>query len=339
MLWSLWNGLRSAVRSVLPGRTPGLPAVTLMTLALGVGIIRPLEAQPPRVADRLVSSWILVSVDKQAGTDAPVRARLPRGLLVLDGAGNVFELFSATPARAEGAAVPTGALLTLEEYGGFWGRYTVDESTGRMNFAAEAGVSPSVQGLSFSRSFELDGDQLVITSTREPLAQSDTRWTWQRFPTVENLSPAYREVVGFWRNVGERQVDLATGAIQRESQRGPSVIVYTPAGFVGVHFPPRMRESFAGEAPTAAEAQAAMRGYIGYFGSLGVYPGEVSHNILAGVSPTSGTILRRYAEITGDKLVVRLQGGAPRTAGDDRPQTATEVLLDRLSGAEDMLPR
>jgi hypothetical protein len=258
---------------------------------------------------------------------------------VLDGAGNVFEFFNATPARAPGTAAPTGALLTLEEYGGFWGRYAVDESAGRRRFTAEAGVSPNLRGLSFERSFTLDGDLLVVTSTQEPQAQSDTRWTWQRFPTVEHLSPAYREVVGFWRNVGERQVNVATGEIERESQRGPSVIVYTPAGFVGVHFPPQVREPFAGETATADEAQAAMRGYIGYFGGLGVYPGEVSHNVLAGVSPTSGAILRRYATITGDDLVVRLQSGVVRAPGDDRAQTATEVILERLSDVDDMLPR
>jgi hypothetical protein len=298
-----------------------------------------LEAQPASVADGLVSSWTLVAVDKQAGSDTPVRTRAPRGLLVLDGAGYVFEFFSAAPIREPDAAAPAGALQTLEEFGGFWGRYTVDDATGRLSFTAEAGVSPSVEGLSFSRTFELDGDRLVVTSTDEPQAQGNTRWTWQRFPTVENLSPAYREVVGFWRNVGERQVNQATGEVQRTSQRGPSVIVYTPAGFVGVHFPPQTREAFASAEPTAEEAQAALRGYIGYFGSLGVYPGEVSHNILSGISPTTGSILRRYAAITGDELIVTLQGTTQRAADDDRPRMATEVVLQRLSGAEDMLPR
>jgi hypothetical protein len=311
----------------------------IVAVAIGFLALGEVEAQSASVADRLVSSWILVAVDKHAASDAPVRARAPHGLLVLDRAGNAFEFFGATPPREQGAAVPAGPLLTFEEYGGFWGRYTVDESARRIAFAAEAGVSPNVQGLKFSRSFELDGDRLVVTSAREPQAHDDTRWTWQRFPTVENLSPAYREVVGFWRNVGERQIDAATGAIQRESERGPSVIVYTPAGFVGVHFPPRVREPFAGDAPTADEAQAALRGYIGYFGSLGVYPGEVSHNILAGVAPTSGAILRRFAEVSGDKLVVRLQGGAVRAPDDNTPRMATEVLLERLSDADDMLPR
>jgi hypothetical protein len=323
----------------LEHRPSGLSAAMIATLALGLCTLDVSEAQTASVADRLVSSWILTAVDKRASSDAPVRARAPHGLLVLDRAGNVFEFFSAMPALQPGAAPPAAPVATFEEHGGFWGRYSVDAAARRIDFAAEAGVSPSVQGRRFSRSFDLDGDRLVVTSGREPQAQGDTRWTWQRFPTVENLSPAYREVVGFWRNVGERQVDVATGAIQRESERGPSVIVYTPAGFVGVHFPPRLREPFAGDAPTADEAQAALRGYIGYWGSLGFYRGEVSHNILGGVAPTSGAILRRYAEVSGDKLVVRLQGGAARSADDAAPRTATEVLLERLSGADDMLPR
>jgi hypothetical protein len=298
------------------------------------------DAQNVTVADRLVSSWTLVAVDKLASSDDPVRARAPRGLLVLDGAGNVFEFFHAAVPREPGAAAAPNSEQTLDEFGGFWGRYTVDASAGRIDFMSAAGVSPSVTGLGFSRSFELDGDRLIITSTDEPQAQGDTRWTWSRFPTVENLSPAYREVVGFWRNDGERQVNLETGEITRESQRGPSVIVYTPGGFVGVHFPPRVREPFASRVPTADEAQAALRGYIGYFGSLGVYPGEVSHNILSGISPTTGSILRRYAEITGDELIVRLQGGAARTTEDGgQRESATEVVLHRLSDAEDMLPR
>lgn len=333
----LCNLLRTVARP--PCRATVSCAAGIVALTLAAGSSAALHAQPAGFADRLVGSWTLVALDKQAGSAAPVPARSPRGLLVLDRAGNAFEFFSAIPVRAAGAVVPSGALLTLEEYGGFWGRYAVDVAASRMTFTAEEGVSPSVQGLSFSRTFEFSGDRLVVTSTREPQAQGDTRWTWQHFPTVEHFSPAYREIVGFWRHVGERQVSLDTGEIVRESQRGPSVIVYTPAGFVGVHFPPRGREPFAAAAATAEEAQAALRGYIGYFGSLGVYPGEVSHNVLAGVAGTSGAILRRYARITGDELVVRIQGGAARAAAGAAPRTATEVVLKRISGAEDMLPR
>lgn len=330
----LWNSLRLVTHSL--SRAPGVAGAVIAAFAFA-GVDRALHAQSASVADQLVSSWVLVSLEKQPGSTTPGPARTPRGLLVLDRVGNVFEFFQATPARAQGATVPTGALLTFDEYGGFWGRYTLDEPANRMNFTAESGVSPSLNDLKFSRSFELAGDRLVVTSTEEPQAQGHTRWVWQRFPTVEHLSPAYREVVGFWRNVGERQVVQATGAVERESQRGPAVIVYTPAGFVGVHFPPRGREPFAGATATEEEAQAAMRGYIGYFGGLGVYPGEVSHNILSGVPNMGGAILRRYAEITGDELLVRIQGTV-RTSNEP-PRVATEVVLKRLSGAEDMLPR
>ena len=55
------------------------------------------------------------------------------------------------------------------------------------------------------------------------------------------------------------------------------------------------------------------------------------------MAAATGSILRRYAEIEGDELVVQLQSMG--LGGGDGPQTATEVVLRRLSGADDMLPR
>ena len=128
-------------------------------------------------------------------------------------------------------------------------------------------------------------------------------------------------------------MNLATGAVVSESRRAPSVIIYTPGGFVGVHFPPLNRKPFVSETPTADEARAALQGYIGYYGALTVYPGEVFHNILAGVSPAAGTTLRRFAEIKGDELTVRLT-----PTGNQQGQTSTIVILRRLSGEAEMLP-
>jgi len=308
-----------------------------IVLAFGIAAAAPdTHAQPSSdPAAGLVGSWMLVAAERDGGDEA-TRFRGVRGILILDGAGNVFEFFS-TASRDEPESPQVDPQRTFATFGGFWGRYEADASEARLDFEAETGVSPSIRGLSFSRRYELDGDRLVITSGDEPQAQGHTRWTWSRLPIVENLSPAYREVVGFWRHIEERRVDTATGEIQNSSQRAPSVIVYTPSGFAGVHFPSLGREPFAGPLPTEEEAREGLRGYIGYFGSLGVYPGEVSHNVLAGISPGTGAILRRYAEITGDELIVTLQG----TAGpdpNDPPSTVTEVVLRRLSGAEDMLP-
>jgi hypothetical protein len=190
-------------------------------------------------------------------------------------------------------------------------------------------------GREFSRSVQQDGNRLTMTSIDEPHTQGGIRWTWQRVPTIDHLSPFYRQAVGFWEHVVEKRVNTATGAVLSESRRAPSVIVYTPGGFVGVHFPTLNRKPFAAEDPTADEARAALQGYLGYYGALTVYPGEVFHNILGGVSPAAGSILRRYADIKGEELNVRLTP----TNAQQAQQTNTIVTLRRLSGEADMLPR
>jgi hypothetical protein len=287
------------------------------------------DAQQTATAADLVSSWLLVAAERDIASDQARRVAGARGLLVLDGAGNVFEFFTAPSGDPTARPDPR---RVFADNGGFWGRYEAFAPDGRIDFEAEEGVSPNVRGLEFSRSYVLQGDRLIITSTDEPQAQRDVRLTWQRVPTVEHLTPAYREVVGFWRHIEERRVNTATGEVETTRERAPSVIVYTPGGFVGVHFPALARAPFAGETPTEEEAQQA-RGYLGYYGALGVYPGEVFHNVLGGVSPSAGAILRRFAKITGDELVVTIPSGNPQAT------LATTVHLRRLSGVDDMLPR
>ena len=199
---------------------------------LGIGISvacaahAPLAGQAPAAMPDLVSSWTLVGFERGVNSGQPTRVQGARGLLIVDRAG---------------------VQRTFANYGGFWGRYEVNAAGDRMTITAEDGVSPSVAGKRFSRSYAFEGD-----------------------------------------------------------------------------------------IPTTEEGLAALKGYIGYFGTVGVYPGEVFHNLLAGVSPGAGSILRRYAEISGDELTVRLQGGGPNPQGQ---QIATVVILKRLSGEADMLPR
>jgi hypothetical protein len=285
----------------------------------------------------LISSWTLVALEDVGAIDTPTRLRSPHGLLVLDGAGYVFEYFSGS--RPDADALPENdPQRAFAEHGGFWGRYTADAAAGRIAFEAAAGVSPSVSDLEFSRRYELECDRLIVTSTDEPQAQRNKRWIWQRVPTVANLTPGYRQVLGFWQHVEESRIDLATGEALRTSRRAPSVIVYTPSGLVGVHFPQLGRTPFAADMPTAEEAQAASRGYIGYFGALSVYDGAVAHNILGGVWPSPGAILRRAAAVDGDDLVVTLENTGAFISGEPAEQ-ATTVHLRRLSDADDMLPR
>ena len=316
-----------------------------MTRAIGVTLVlalslaahpssAPQAPAPPATAD-LVSTWTLTAWERSAGGGPAARMTNPRGLLILDRAGNVFE-FVTSLATQRGGQVPLAeAQATFAGYGGFWGQYRVDAAQRTMTYRAEHGIHPNLGGREFSRSFVLDGDRLTITSVAEPNVTSGTRWTWERVPPIDNLSPLYRSVVGFWRHIVEKRVNATTGASGPETRRSPSVIVYTPAGFVGVHFPPLNRKPFAADTPTPEEAQAALRGYIGYYGALTVYPGQVFHNILGGVSPVGGSILRRAAEINGDELIVQL----PRTRNQQGDEAQTVVVLKRLSGAADMLPR
>jgi hypothetical protein len=306
-------------------------ARALTCAALLIAAAPAASAQQAGAAADLVSTWLLVAAERDVASGQPRRVQGARGLLVLDAAGNVFEFFTAASGALPPSAPPDPRRVFADN-GGFWGRYEAFPAASRIEFEAEEGVSPNVRGLTFSRSYELAGDRLIVTSTTEPQAQADVRWTWQRVPTVEHLSPAYRDVVGFWRHIEERRVNTATGEVEIVRERAPSVIVYTPGGFVGVHFPNLGRTPFAGATPTEEEAQAA-RGYLGYYGALGVYPGEVFHNVLGGVSPSAGAILRRFAKVTDDELVVTIPSGNPEST------LATTVHLRRLSDADDMLPR
>ena len=308
--------------------------VICTALALGATGLPLAQESTALTPGDLVSTWTLTSVERGVLGEKPERIPNPRGLLIFDAAGHAFELFTIA-SRQQPETPQVDPLAMFAAYGGFWGGYRVDTGQKRVTFKAEGAINPAVMGREFSRSFEQSRDRLTMTSIDDPHLQDRTRWTWQRVPTIDHLSPFYRQTVGFWQHVVERRVNLTTGAVVSESRRAPSVIVYTPGGFVGVHFPSLNRKPFASETPTADEARAALQGYLGYYGALTVYPGEVFHNILGGVNPAAGTILRRFAEIKGDELTVRL---AP--AGNQQGQeTSTIVILRRLSGEADMLPR
>jgi hypothetical protein len=290
------------------------------------------EASPFK-PDALVSSWTLISVERAISGEKPERIANPRGLLIFDAVGHAFE-FVTTASRQQPETPQADPLGMFAAYSGFWGGYRTDVEHKRVTFKPQGAISLTTMGREFSRSVQQDGDRLTMTSIDEPHTQGGVRWTWQRVPTIDHLSPFYRQAVGFWEHIVERRVNVSTGAVVSESKRAPSVIVYTPGGFVGVHFPTLNRKPFAGENPTADEARAALQGYLGYYGALTVYPGEVFHNILGGVSPAAGSILRRYADIKDKELTVRLT-----PTGNQPVTTQTIVMLRRLSGVDDMLPR
>jgi hypothetical protein len=159
------------------------------------------------------------------------------------------------------------------------------------------------------------------------------RWTWERVPQLESLSATNRSLIGFWRHVVEKRINVATGAALTEAARAPSVIVYTPSGYVGVHFPPLNRKQFAGASPTDDEARAAITGVVSYYGAYSLYPGLVFHHRLVILGGTQGDSLRRFYDITGDEL--NLKFPSVTTQGQEM---RTVVTLKRISGEKDMIP-
>ena len=292
----------------------------------------------------LVGTWTLSSVERLApGSTPPATLPLPRGLLVFDAAGHAFELAKSGRNAATNAnqATPAEAQALFASFGGFWGGYTVDDALKKITFRAEGAINPNAMGAraaadsSIMRSYELNADRLVVTSAADSGDGRDSmRWTWDRVPQLENLTAANRRLVGFWQHVVERRINAATGAVLSETRRAPSIIVYTPSGSVGVHFPPMNRQRFAGAAPTDEEARAAIAGFVSYYGAYTLHPGIVFHHRLVILANAHGDSLKRFYEITNDEInltfpIVMNQGQEVRTV----------VTLKRLSGEKEMMAR
>jgi hypothetical protein len=303
----------------------------LGVLATGPGA----HAQGGATARDLVGTWTLSAVERMGG-GTPTTILLPRGLLVFDAAGHAFELASAGRRIVYAANQPTPAEAhaVYNNYSGFWGSCRVADQ--KITCRPEGAISPNAMGQDIVRSFSLKGDRLTVESaTGQADGQDQMRWTWDRVPPLENLTPANRQLLGFWRHVVERRVSESTGAVINEATRAPSVIVYTPAGYVGVHFPPLNRAKFVAAMPTDDEAQAAIRGFVSYYGAYTLYPGLVFHHRLMILGNGAADSLRRFYEIRGDELTLKFPPGGASPLG---PEGRTNVLLKRISGAAEMMP-
>jgi hypothetical protein len=322
-----------------------LPRVWMVGLALlmATGLSAQQTAGPSAAPARdLVGTWTLSSVERLGtGGAAPAILPLPRGLLVFDSAGHAFELAKSGRSTASTAnqATPAEAQALFASFGGFWGRYQIDEALKTITYRADGAINPNAmgevaaKGHGIVRSFELSGDKLVVSSGADSGDGRDSmRWTWERVPQLENLTAANRRLVGFWQHVIERRVNAATGAVLTETVRAPSIIVYTPSGYVGVHFPPMNRPRFAGAAPTDDEARAAMTGFVSYYGSYSLHPGIVFHHRLVILANPQGDSLKRFYEITNDQIMLKFP-----TVVNQGQEVRTEVILKRLSGEKEML--
>jgi len=284
----------------------------------------------------LAGTWTLVAVERGAADGAWIAQPLPRGVLILDRGGHAFEL-AETGRRlpyAANQATPAEAHAVYNNYSGFWGGYKVDAAAATITYRPEGAISPNAMGQDVVRTFARTGDRLVVTATaNEPDGLSGMRWTWERVPDLDTLSGANRKLLGFWRHVVEKRINVTTGDVQSETERAPSVIVYSAAGFVGVHFPPMNRPKFAAPQPTDDEARAAIAGFVSYYGAYTMSPGVVFHHRLIILGTAPGDTLKRFYDITGDTLTLRFPPGRNQQGQEIR----TEVTLKRISGDKEMM--
>jgi hypothetical protein len=312
------------------------PVVALVAIVVSGLVISLAAQQPPtRATSSLVGTWTLVS-DERLGAAGPSRIPNPRGLLVFDAAGHALEVATrgGRPAYAAAQPTPAEAHVAFDHYSGFWGGYRVNDQRTEITYRADGAVNPNLMGQDLVRSYAIAKDRLTITSMPGNARDDggERRRVWERVPPVENLSPTYKQAVGFWRHVVEKRVNPTTGAVISQSERAPSVIAYTPAGYIGVHFVPLNRKRFAADTPTDEEARAAIAGYVGYYAALTVYPGMVFHHRLALLGNGSADTLKRFVEFVGDE--VHLTFPPSQVQGQE---SVTHVTLRRLSGEADML--
>ena len=311
-------------------------------LLLGIGWDRSVS-RAQSSAQPLVGTWLLTSEQLTPEGAQPVAAQGARGMLVFDRAGYYFELVDrAVPAALAGGL--SDAQRAFYRIGGSWGRYEVNRDSGRIAFESFAGRSVDLTGAKFSRTFAIasvpdEQDRLTTTSQSGELhTLAVATRMWQRVPTMIAVPPEVRPVIGFWRHEVEGQKRLDSAELLSEVKRDPSVIVYTPTGFVGVHFPTRNRTGFASAEPTDAEARQ-QGNYLGYYASLGVYPGGrhqglIFHNILGG-GLTIGSTLRRFFDLRGEDVDLTFPAGTNRQG----IRSQTYVKLHRLSNVDDMVER
>ena len=122
---------------------------------------------------------------------------------------------------------------------------------------------------------------------------------------------------GAWRYLGSMTDGKPTPG---RGANPKGIIYYDPSGAMVVQVAPDKDRAKAGSAPTPDEAQAALAGYVAYFGTYTVdeKAATVTHHRHASVQPGDVADLVRGYEFAGDRLILR------------PPGTTYEVLWERI---------
>ena len=178
-------------------------------------------------------------------------------------------------------------------YTAYFGTFAVNDAAATITHQFFGALEPRLTPADLERRFTMSGNRLTL---RPPAAlhgaQGDQ--TWERVPDLPNLTPAQRQLIGFWKLVStERRT--TTGELARAYPGWTGFIVYSPSGHMMVHMTEPYRRSAEGSE------------YTSYFGTYAITsPGTVIHHMEGSVSPRSiGTDTERFFEVSGTKLILR----------------------------------
>ena len=126
-----------------------------------------------------------------------------------------------------------------------------------------------------------------------------------------------KKFFGAWRYLGST-VDGKPVPGRGANPKG--IIYYDPSGHMAVQVAPDKERSKAGTLPTPDEAQAALTGYIAYFGTYSIDErnGAVTHHRTASIQPGDLPKVVRVPEFKGDRMTLR------------PPNTKQEIVWERI---------
>ena len=122
--------------------------------------------------------------------------------------------------------------------------------------------------------------------------------------------------VGTWKLVSietrTAKGEVVPPASGAGNQNRTGYIVYDDAGYMAVTIMPLGRKKYAAAQPTDEEAQAALAGYTGYFGTFTINEKEqyVTHHLEGSVNPGMATDQQRFFELSGNRLTLKPPPGA-----------------------------
>jgi hypothetical protein len=119
------------------GRGRGAPAVPAL----------PVISAP--TARQLAGTWTLVSIERPGNGGRLTSLPFPRGLLVIDSAGHIFE--GVQHGRPQGSPALGERQQVLATFSGFWGRYTLQAGGQSMTITPRGAVHPNIESAEFSR--------------------------------------------------------------------------------------------------------------------------------------------------------------------------------------------